>query len=854
MGLKPKRESDAELFARWADEPDVMVRELFGVEPDPWQVEVLQAFPVTQRLSMQASKGPGKAQPLDTTIETPDGPRKFGHLLVGDSVFGADGHPTKITAIFEQGNLPIYRVVFDDNSETLACGDHLWRVKGAAERVRKNQVAYQRTTQAQDIWSVLTTEEIIARGVRNKNGRWAGRQFEIPRQAAVQYPTAILPLDPYVLGVWIGDGVRLGGTYATKPTAEIEDEIRRRGYRTSGPRNGIVAVYGIAVSLRGLGMFPLYSHERYIPYLYRRGDAQQRRDLLCGLMDTDGEIADDGHMGFSSTSHELVEDVIWLVRSLGGVAYEKKPKQPFYYGKNREKIGGRTCYRVTMNLPFNPFRVPHRRERWRDPYRNASTIRYMTRKIDRIERAGEAECRCIAVDAPDHLYLTNDFIVTHNTCVLAWIAWNFLLTRPHPKIAATSITGDNLSDGLWTEMSKWQQRSPMLDAMFKWTKTRIEHKEKPETWWMAHRTWPKTGSATEQANALAGLHADYVLFLLDESGGIPDAVMVTAEAALSAGIETHIVQAGNPTNLDGPLYRAATKDRRLWTIFEVNGDPDNPKRAPRVDMQWARQMIESYGRNHPYVLVNVLGRFPPASMNSLIGPDEISAAQRRSYTERDIEASARLVGIDVARFGDDKSVLFKRQGLVAFNPIIHRNLDGPQGAGITARLWGDWDADAVFIDDTGGYGATWIDSLRLLGRQPIGVQFAGSPNDARYVNKRAEMYMEAVKWIRAGGQLPPSDVPGMSEFTAAMTTTTYTFRGDRMIIEPKELIKGRLGYSPDEADGFVLTFAQPIAMRRGYQTRQMGSNVRKLAPYDPFASLNMPGTGPQPRVDDYSPW
>ena len=119
------------------------------------------------------------------------------------------------------------------------------------------------------------------------------------------------------------------------------------------------------------------------------------------------------------------------------------------------------------------------------------------------------------------------------TAVEAWLAWNFLLTRPHPKIAATSITSENLADNLWAEMAKWQQKSDLLKATFQWTKTRIFAKDHPETWWMSARTWPKTADKEQQANTLASLHADYILFILDESGGMPEAVMASAEAALS---------------------------------------------------------------------------------------------------------------------------------------------------------------------------------------------------------------------------------------------------------------------------------------------------------------------------------
>ena len=413
------------------------------------------------------------------------------------------------------------------------------------------------------------------------------------------------------------------------------------------------------------------------------------------------------------------------------------------------------------------------------------------------------------------------------TAAEAWLAWNFLATRPDPKVAATSISGDNLGDNLWAEMAKWQQKSELLKATFEWTKTRIFNRRRPETWWMSARTWVKTADKTQQGNTLAGLHADYILFILDESGGIPDAVMASAEAALSSCIEGHIVQAGNPTHLEGPLYRACTSERRLWHVTEITADPDDPKRTSRVRVEWAKEQIEKYGRDNPWVLVNVFGRCPPGSLNTLIGPDECKAATLRAYRHEDIAASARVLGIDVARFGDDASVIFPRQGLVAFEPQKFRNVDGNQGAGAVARKWQDWDADAVFIDDTGGWGASWIDNLRRLGHQPVGVGFAARPSDPRYDNKRTEMYFEGVQWIKAGGQLPAH----CPELIAALSQTTYSFRGDRLLLEPKDQVKARLGYSPDDADAFVLTFAQPAARRR---TDGAGARGRVVHEYDPL--------------------
>lgn len=404
------------------------------------------------------------------------------------------------------------------------------------------------------------------------------------------------------------------------------------------------------------------------------------------------------------------------------------------------------------------------------------------------------------------------------TTLLAWLGWNFLSCRDEPNIAATSISGDNLRDGLWKEMAKWQRESPMLTQLFQWTTTRIFYKTRPQTWFMSARTWPKTGDSKSQADTLAGLHADYILFLIDESGGIPQSVVVTAEAALSSCKEGHVVLAGNPTDLSGALY-AASKNRKgvhedgRWLVREITADPDDAMRAPRVSIEWARSQIRAYGRDNPWVMVNVLGKFPPGSINSLLSEDEVKAAMGRYYRAADLHGSAKIMGVDVAREGLDASVICRRQGLQTFPLHRYRGVpNGVAGASITQRIWDEFDADACFVDATGGHGYTWMDQLAVLGKQPIGIAFNGKAHqDDRYYNRRAEMYFLAAEHIKnAGGALPGLETEGALELMQALVSTTYTHKGDRLLLEDKDAIKEKLGFSPDEADAYVLTFADKV--------------------------------------------
>lgn len=432
------------------------------------------------------------------------------------------------------------------------------------------------------------------------------------------------------------------------------------------------------------------------------------------------------------------------------------------------------------------------------------------------------------------------------TAVLAWLGWNFILTRPHPMIGVTSISGDNLKSNLWTELARWRNKSPLLQHLFEQTKTEIFAREHPKTWKMEARTWAKDADANQIGNALAGVHAAYVMWLLDESGDYPNAIMPTCEGIFNGEpIEAHIVQAGNPTRLDGPLYRACTVAKALWRVVEITADPDDPKRTPRVSVETAREQIQQYGRDNPWVLVNIFGQFPPSSFNSLIGPDEVSAAMRRVFTEHQIGNAARVLGVDVASMGDDASVIAPRQGIQMFSLKKYRNINSTQGAGQVSRLWTDWEADAAFIDMTGGFGTGWYDQLQLMGKTPIGVQFSASAHQAgRYFNKRAEMAFEFVEWIKRGGALPEDP-----QLLAALTQTTYTFKGDRLILEPKDAVKLKIGASPDEMDACMMTFAEVV-------NKQASQWPMRRAPpaYKPFAELDRGAEGSQSAESGYDPF
>jgi hypothetical protein len=423
------------------------------------------------------------------------------------------------------------------------------------------------------------------------------------------------------------------------------------------------------------------------------------------------------------------------------------------------------------------------------------------------------------------------------SALLAWAGWHRLtcFARPgqHPKGAALSCEGfTNLQDNLWAELSKWQQRSPFLMSAFTWTQRRIYATQHGETWFLAARSYPKNANAETIGTSLSGLHSEFPFILLDETGAGPVALGQKAEQIFTGGVrDALIIQAGNPTSTDGLLYASArAEDQKVITI---TADPDDPKRSSRVDIDHARAMIAKYTRGNAWVKATILGEFPDSAVNALLSLDEVERAMNRFYRDPDLAHSQKRLGIDVARFGLDSTVIFPRQGLQAFNPVEMRGARSNEIAARVALAKSKWESELEFVDDTGGFGSGVVDSLIQAGHAPVPVNFSGAAQEAKFLNCRAEMWWRMAEWVKRGGAIP-GDLTVMKK---ELTTPTYTFNQGKFQLEPKELIKKRLGFSPDHADGLCLTFFYEEQPAGSVLPRALQHLARpdELSDYNPFS-------------------
>ncbi len=373
----------------------------------------------------------GRAQTLNSLLMTPNGWRRMGEIKPGDLVIGSDGKPTEVTGVFPQGKKQVYRLTMTDGSSTLTCAEHLWQVETMEDK-RRNKTP-----------RIIETQEMFGNFRRNHQ-----YQYELPLLSApVEFAAQATPIKPYALGLLLGDGclsdktspsfstadVELAGSLQTG-LAEMNPSFRRKSaidYTITNPLAGkggnkfAIIRNPLREALRGLGLAGTVSSTKFIPEIYLYNSAEARTALLQGLLDTDGgPVTQAGRtcrIQYSTTSPRMRDDVIFLVRSLGGVAYwrlrQAEGRAPGL--ANGRPVPCRTdAYVLDIRLPetIKPFLLRRKAE----IYARTGGGRPM-RFIKNIEPAGEAEMQCIRVAAADSLYVTDDFILTHNTLADAFI-------------------------------------------------------------------------------------------------------------------------------------------------------------------------------------------------------------------------------------------------------------------------------------------------------------------------------------------------------------------------------------------------------------------------------------------------
>jgi len=381
--------------------------------------------------------GGGKLLSDSAHLLTPFGWKSGKDIKIGDVICNPDGSHQNIIQIKPRVTLPAYHLTFHDGSKITVPGDHLWQAwrSGRTQKKENNRM------HGQDGIKIVETKTLC---------EWLDKAKQIELSDSGQSPWPLIPvceeqhfnvtlrykswLPPYLLGVLLGDGCITNRnpsiTCHKDDLYNLECEFQKTNLEYSLDRkdNKVALRFigetrkDIVEELTRLKLMGTKSDTKFIPREFLFGSIESRYALLQGLMDTDGTISD-GRVSYCSTSETLSEDIRHLIRSLGGIA-TMTDKKPWYYDDNRERVYCKDAYNLYIKHrePDKLFRLLRKKEKARLKRETPMCLRLVNYEIK-----GKVTGRCITVDNPNGLYITDDFIVTHNSYLLRWFAIRFLM-------------------------------------------------------------------------------------------------------------------------------------------------------------------------------------------------------------------------------------------------------------------------------------------------------------------------------------------------------------------------------------------------------------------------------------------
>lgn len=393
---------------------------------------------------MLVQRGIGKALPLNAKVLTEEGWKLNKDLTLNDKVVTPKNTLSSIVGIYDHSNKPIYRFTLQSGRIVDSCEDHLWK----ARIVKKNDRAYTTT-------DVFSTKDILEKVSSDKFN------VSLPLPEPIEYginENESLPLNPYVLGLLLAEGSLSRNSFSfTNADEHIVEKVRsiiEKDFSYSVTRKGSSITYSITIPenrgkkdsnivfniLTNLKLDNTNSYNKFIPSLYLDTTIENRFELLRGLMDGDGTISkQSSSLSYCTTSEQLAKDVSTLVYSLGGIA-KIREKQTSYYSDGIKKDGALSYeIRISFKEPKVAFSLPRKLERCSVLYQNGQ--HELMDKIVNVEYVSNQDCRCIMIEDEDHLYLTDNFVVTHNTTYVNELLYYWIFNSPY-KMGILSLEAD----------------------------------------------------------------------------------------------------------------------------------------------------------------------------------------------------------------------------------------------------------------------------------------------------------------------------------------------------------------------------------------------------------------------------
>lgn len=385
------------------------------------------------------------------------------------------------------------------------------------------------------------------------------------------------------------------------------------------------------------------------------------------------------------------------------------------------------------------------------------------------------------------------------TCLVAWIILWFISTRGKLQIVVTSNTQVQLQTKTWRELAKWH-RLIVNEHWFKWSATQLKSIENPATHFATAVPWSKSN-----VDAFAGTHEENVLIIFDEASMIIDQIWEVTEGALTQKGAIWIAF-GNPTRNEGRFRECFKKFRHRWITRQVDS-----RTAKKANKDQIEEWMTDYGDDSDFARVRVKGQFPRVSDMQFIPLNLVEEARARKLEFKDYRDSPIIISADIARFGNDKTVITIRQGNKLIEQREFREIDLMTALALIATAEDEYDAQGVFVDETGGLGAGIIDRARQLLRKWFGYIGGSKSSSAKYFNKRAEVYGMTREWLKHA-DLSSLDQKTYQYLEDDLTAVQYGFsaNGDKLQLERKEDLKKRDLASPDFSDSLTIGFTQVV--------------------------------------------
>jgi len=386
------------------------------------------------------------------------------------------------------------------------------------------------------------------------------------------------------------------------------------------------------------------------------------------------------------------------------------------------------------------------------------------------------------------------------SAVLSWLLLWYLFCYKDAQIPCTAPTSEQMHDVLWKEVAKWLNLMPEpIKAKFQWQAGYVRVIESPETWFARAKTARK-----ENPEALAGVHGDFVMFLIDEASGVPEEIFNTAEGALTSE-NILIIMISNPTRLIGYFYDSHNKDQANWQCHSFNSEE-----SPLVDRQYVDRIIQKHGLDSDEYRIRVLGQFPRQDAMDDKGYVPLFVENDIRIAETEEFIGPKRMGIDPSGEGDDETIWVVRDNFKAKVVATEKTSDPKSIARKTLTLLDYYkvNGENTWLDNF-GVGANVAQELALAGVKIKAINVGDKSDDEMFLNKRAEACYREKQWFRNGGELV--DHKGWDEILTIRYRKELT--GKMKIMSKLEMKKEGLK-SPDHQDALMMTFVEPERQKR----------------------------------------